>query len=480
MPFKDLREFLAKLDAEGELSTVEAQVDWDLEIGAICRRVLDQRGQTPHFVNVKGYPKGYSVVGNLLGPTKPVVQGRVALAMDLPKTTSTPKIIDEYAQRIKNSIKPKLVSTGPCKENIVKGDDVDLFKFPTPLSHGTDGGRYMGAWHMCVTRDPDSDWVNWGMYRMMITSKNTLGWLANPGQHGPFIYYQKYEARNQTMPMAVAIGTEPISSVVAASQFPPFVSEADKAGAIRGEPVEVVKCETIDLEVPASSEIILEGEMRPYERGLEGPFGEYTGYCAGERMMRPVFHVKCITFRNNPILTINTPGKPWDGDAPSYSITDSATLTNELRAMGIRFRTAYVQPPKTTVVISVDPPYAGYAHTVSSAIWACKTGLYKPYVIIVGEDIDVTNPDEVLWCLTSRLRPEDGIHVQHNAPVSVLMPYINREERETLVGSRVALDATFPFEWPKEHKPTIVDLEHAWPKETVDLITERWDEYGIK
>lgn len=359
------------------------------------------------------------------------------------------------------------------------GDDVDLFRFPTPLSHGTDGGRYMGAWHICVNRDPDSGWVNWGMYRMMIESKNTLGWLANPGQHGPAIYYQKWESRGQAMPMAVAIGAEPVSHIVAASQFPPGVDEADKAGAIRGAPVEVVKCETCDLEVPASAEIVLEGEMLPYERALEGPFGEYTGYCAGERMLRPVFHVKCITYRNNPILTINTPGKPWDGDAPSYSITDSATLKNELRSLGIRFKDVYIQPPKSTVVISVAPPYAGYIHTVASAVWACKTAIYKPYLIMVGDDIDVTNPDEVMWCLTSRLRPGDGIHVQRNAPVSVLMPFINRQERETLVGSRVAFDATFPAEWPKEHTPTIVDLEHAWPADVVQKVLSRWDEYGI-
>lgn len=479
MPFDDLRHFLAKLEAEGELATVEAEVDWDLEIGAISRRAMDLKAQTPHFINVKGYPKGYSVITNLLGPSKPIIQGRVALAMDLPKTTPTPKIIEEYAERIKGSIKPKLVATGPCKENIKKGDEVNLFEFPTPLQHGTDGGRYLGAWHICVTRDPDSGWVNWGMYRMMIESKNTLGWLANPGQHGPSIYYQKYEARGQAMPMAVAIGGEPVSHMVAASQFPPNVDEADKAGAIRGAPVETVKCETIDLEVPAGSEIVLEGEIRPHERELEGPFGEYTGYSAGERLPRPVFYVKCVTYRNKPILTINTPGKPWDSDGPLYSITDSATLTNELRAMGIRFRTAYVQPPKTTVCISVSPPYPGYVHTVASAVWASKTGLYKPYLIMVGEDVDVTNPDEVLWCLTSRLNPGRDIHVQNNAPISVLMPFISPEERRTLSGARVAFDATFPVEWPKEQTPTMIDLEHAWPADVVKKMLERWEEYGI-
>ncbi|MBI4318171.1 MAG: UbiD family decarboxylase [Chloroflexi bacterium] len=479
MPYNDLREFLEKLDAESELARVEAQVDWDAEIGAISRRALDLKAQTPHFVNVKGYPRGYSVLTNLLGPTKPTIQGRVALAMDLPKTTPTAKIIEAYAERISRSIKPRLVPTGPCKENIQRGDEIDLFQFPTPRGHGTDGGRYLGAWHICVTRDPDSGWVNWGMYRMMIESKNTLGWLANPGQHGPSIYYQKYEARGQAMPMAVAIGAEPVSHIVAASQFPPNVDEVDKAGALRGAPVEVVKCETNDLEVPAGSEIVLEGEIRPYERELEGPFGEYTGYCAGERMPRPVFHVNCVTYRDNPILTIVTPGKPWDGDSPMHTITDSATLTNELRAMGLRFKSVYVMPTKTTICISVSPPYPGYVHTVASAVWATKTGLYKPYIILVGEDVDVTNTDDVLWCLTSRLHPARDIHVQQYAPISVLMPFISRAERETLLGARVAFDATFPVEWPKEHTPTVVDLEHSWPADVVQKMLARWEEYGI-
>lgn len=476
MPYRDLREFLARLDSEGELGVVKAEVDWNLELGAITRRALDLRACTPLFENIKGYPPGFRVLAHPLGPSKPHVHGRVALAMDLPKDTPTEDLIETFAARSQGSIKPIAVSTGSCKENIRVGGEVNLLDFPAPLQHATDGGRYFGTMPVCVTRDPDTGWVNWGTYRMMLHSKNTLGWMASPHQHGPGIYYQKFEARGKAMPMAVAIGTEPISYITAACWFPASLDEADIAGAIRGEPVELVKCETIDLMVPASAEIVLEGEVRPYEREKEGPFGEFTGYSSGEGGLQPVFHVSCITHRNDPILAISVPGRPWDGDAPMFAITTSALLRNELRSKRISFRSIYLPPPNECVVVSAAPLYPGYAQTIAEAIWSTKVGAYRPFIFVVGEDIDVTNTDEILWCLTTRLHPGRGIRVQHNAPAIPLYPFISREERMKRTTSRAFFDATFPFEWPPEDVPTIVDLEHAWPPEVRTKVLERWEE----
>jgi 4-hydroxy-3-polyprenylbenzoate decarboxylase len=399
--------------------------------------------------------------------------------MGLAKDTPTLELIERFAERIKNPIKPLIVDSGPCKEETHLGKDVNVLEFPAPLIHGKDGGRYLGTWHIDVIRDPDSGWVNWGMYRHMVHDENTLGWLASPFQHGPGIYYKKYESIGQPMPMAIAIGTEPLCSVAAATSFPAEVSEADLAGGLRGAPVELVKCETIDLEVPASSEIVLEGVVLPGERRLEGSFGEFTGYDAGGRVPRPIFRVQCITHRKSPILTMCNPGKSWEENDVVLSINGSAILRNELRSRGIPFKSVYVMPPTMAVVVAVKQQYSGFVHTVASAIWSSKAGIYRPYIFVVGEDVDVTNAEEVLWCLTTRLHPEKGIHILKGTLGSPLGPFLSREEKEKGLGARVIFDATFPYHWPAADTPTIIDFEHGWPPVIKEKVLSKWEEYGI-
>ena len=181
-----------------------------------------------------------------------------------------------YLQRRENLIKPIVVDTGHCKENIMKGADVDILKFPIPLINGGDGGRYIGTWHTVITKDLDSSWVNWGMYRLMVQDRNTLGCLFPLQQHIGQMY-QKYEAINRPMPIAVAIGGQPVIPIVSCVQIPPHVNEAEVAGGLQNAPIPLVRGETVDLYVPASAEIVLEGEVLPHERMVEGPFGEYMG-----------------------------------------------------------------------------------------------------------------------------------------------------------------------------------------------------------
>lgn len=479
MPYADLREYMSRLEEKGELKRIKAEVDWNLELGAIMRRAHDLREPALLFEKIKGYSRDYSVFANMVGATKPNTYGRVCLALDLPMDTPPSEITEELVRRFANPIKPVLVKKGPCKENIIKGDDVDLLKFPVPYLRGLDGGRYIGTWHTDINKHPESGWVNWGMYRHMLIDKRSISWFANPGQHGPSIYYQKYESKGEAMPIAVAIGTEPASSLASMSLVTANVNEVDIAGAIRGKPVELTKCETVDLEVPATSEIVLEGEVLPDERHAEGPFCEYTGYRSGGATPRPVIHVKCITHRNKPILGVSTPGKPFDDTTFVYALCGSAALTIELRKLGLPFKSLFLTPSMMAVIISTNETYPGYVHVLSSAIWGTKSGIYRPTIIVVGEDVDVANADEVLWALTSRVHPVRDIHVKKRAPGSPIFPFISPEERATLTGAAVCYDATFPFEW-KEKTPDIVDFQHAWPKKIQELVLSRWEEYGFK
>jgi 4-hydroxy-3-polyprenylbenzoate decarboxylase len=478
MAYADLREYIDRLEKEGELKRIKAEVDWNLELGAIMRRANDLREPALLFENIKGYPSDCKVLANVVGATKPNVFGRACLTMGLPMNTPAPEIIEEIVRRFENPIKPVLVERGPCKENIVKGEAIDVLKFPVPYFRQLDGGRFIGTWHTDITRDPDSGWVNWGMYRHMVHDGRSIGWLANPGQHGPRIYYQKYESIGKAMPMAIVIGTDPACALASISLVASHVNEVDLAGGLRGMPVELIKCETIDLEVPATAEIVLEGEVLPNERKLEGPFGEYTGYFASDKAPRPVFHVKCITHRNQPILPVSTPGKPFDDTTFVYSLCGSAALTTDLQKMGFPFKSLYLTPSMMAVIVSAKETYPGYVHTLSSAIWGSKVGIYRPVIIVVGEDIDVTNMDEVMWALTTRVHPVRDIHVKKRAPSHPLFPFLSPEERNSLSGAAVCYDATFPFEW-KEKTPKIADFEHAWPEGIRKLVISRWKEYGF-
>lgn len=478
MPFKDLRQYLERLGQEGEITQVEAEVDWDLEAGAISRRAIDRRSGALLFNHVKGYP-GCRLLANPLGPGKPV-HALLSLALGHAKDTPVSELIDWVGLKSNECVRPVVVDRAPCKENILKGEDIDLLRFPAPRVHAIDGGRYLGTWHVNVNKDPDTGWVNWGMYRHQVHDRCRLGWQALPTQHGPGIYFRKYEATGEAMPMAVAIGTDPLSAIGAAAGMPAQTNEVDMVGAMQGKPVELVRCETVDLEVPASSEIVLEGFVPPYERALEGPFGEFTGYCAGGQVPRPVFHVECITFRNDPILTMSNMGKPWDELALLHSIVTSAIFAQELRRRGIPFRGVYCPPPSLAVIVAARSQYAGFVHSVASTIWSSKPGLHRPYVFLVGEDVDPTNLEEVFWCLASRLHPSKGVHIQKDAPGQPLLPFTSKQEREASRAARVALDATFPPDWPPEEVPQIMDFEHGWPTDIQQKVLTRWTEYGIR
>ena len=201
MSFKDLREFIAKLEKEGEAQRIEEEVDWNTEAGAMVRRACEQGLPAPFFQKVKDYPDGYRIFGTPLGSHK-----RIAIAMDMDPNTPIKKLIEEYIKRKQQPIKPILVNDGPCKENIHTGDEVDLLEFPVPMVHEGDGGRYIGTWHLTIGKDPDSGWMNWGMYRHRLHNKNTVAIEASPHTHFGILRTQKYEARNKSMEVAIAIG----------------------------------------------------------------------------------------------------------------------------------------------------------------------------------------------------------------------------------------------------------------------------------
>ncbi|RKY00940.1 MAG: phenylphosphate carboxylase subunit alpha [Spirochaetes bacterium] len=484
MAFNDLREFIERLEEEDELIRIKKLVDWDLEAGGIARRATELKAPAPLFENIKDYP-GYRLLSAQVGPSakKDRYYCRMAMAMEMKPESGPEEIIEEYIKRKSNPIKPVLVSNGPCKENIFIEDNVDLERFPVPIIHEGDGGRYIGSWHAVATKDLDTEWVNWGMYRLMLHDKETMGSVIVPPQHIGRMFFQKYEPKNLPMEFAVIIGAEPITPMIAGSPIPAGINEMDIIGAIRGKPLDVVKCETVDLVVPATAEIIIEGEVLPNTRLDEGPFGEYVGYRASKRSPKPVLKVKAITHRNNPILTMCALGVPVDEGHLSIATIWAAEILETLRAQEMPVEMVFIPPEGVThmIAISTKVPYPNFAKKVANAVWASPAGIFSYYVVVVDDDIDVTNINEILWALTTRCHPQRDIYIQPNSPTyPILIPFLEPKDRLTGDnGASVLFDCTWPYHWNKDDIPIKASFDVLWPKELQKRIISNWKEYGF-
>ena len=470
MPFKDLRAYIAKLENEGEVKKIEDEVDCHLEMGAIVRRANEAGLPSPFFQKIKDYPDGYRVVGGILAKLR-----RIAIAMDLDPNTSVKTLIDEYLDRKGRPIRPVLVKDGPCKENIHLGDAVDLQQFPVPLVHEGDGGPYIGTWHLTISRNTHSDWVNWGMYRHMLHNRNTIGLQAGPPTH----IMRMCRQYNEPMEVAIVIGTEPITTFCAASPIPYEVSEVDIVGGIRGDPVELIKCETVNLAVPATAEIVIEGEIRPNELMDEGPFGEYTGYRGGHKEPRPVIHVKAVTHRNNPVFAMSCMGVPIDDSHAVHCVTRSAGFLEALKEQGIPVSGVYVPPEAVTYLVVVAVKGSSVrADQIAHTIWASRAGGYTPYIIVVEDDVDPFNIAEVLHAVVTKCHPRRGIVALGGSIASALVPWANRHEQKHLLGAKVYFDCTWPPDWEPVDIPKKMSFDEAYPSEIQQKARTLWKKYG--
>jgi 4-hydroxy-3-polyprenylbenzoate decarboxylase len=486
MPYRDLREWLDALERAGELQKVEREVDWNLEAGAITRRVYDLKAPAPLFQKIKGYPKGYRILGGPIGLSARNKYARLASALDMPVDSTIRDLTEEYIKRKKNPIPPVEVKRGPCQEIIITGEDIDLFKFPAPMVHDGDGGRYLCSWHTVISKHPENDWVNFGMYRQMVHDRNHLSIPAVPMEHiGQ--HYQRYGAKGKRMEFATAIGTEPVTALISATALPAGVNEADIIGALRGEPLELVRCRTVDLLVPATSEIVIEGYIEPEERREEGPFGEYTGYSAGGKQLWPVCTVTAITHRNDPIVPMSVMGVPVDDAAVVMNFTMGAEVLEELRDKR-QFPVDFVYyPPEGVAHIclvstkGVPKAFTAYPRSLAMSVWSTKSGHdYSNLVMLVNDDVDITDPGQIMWALATRVHPDRDIWKLPGTFSVVLLPWLTPEEKEKMIGARLLIDATWPADWPKEWIPTVSSFENIWPKSVQEMVLKNWKEYGFK
>ncbi len=478
MAFKDHRDFFEVLERENELARVKKEVDWDGEAGAISRKTFEHEGPALLFEKIKDYPEGYRISNGTSG-----TWGRVALSMMLPKNTPVRKIYREYEERIDIKIPPKIVkkADAPCKENIMLGEKVDLNEFPAPMVHEGDGGRYIGTWDVVVNKEPETNWTNWGMYRFMVHTKNWLtGWPQSTSQLA-FIMKKSYLPYNKPMPIAVVLGTDPLSHIVATAGIKTFEDEVDHVGGLRGEPVELVKCETSDLLVPAHAEIIIEGELMPDQIAPDGPFGEYPGYRSGTMCAGVAVKVKAITYRSKPIVTMIALGTPPDDSSIAASLTAAVAMKKGLLRHGVPVTEVYVPPEGVTHLIVIGVTRGGVETARKVLDYFTLRRVMTNKHIIVDADVDVFNMAEVVHCFATRCHPGRGILYEwYEGRSNSLTPFYSPEERKKLKGVSVAFDSTWPPEWEKEIVPIKASFNTIYTKETIDKVNKNWESYGIK
>src|ERR1044071_3652205 len=456
----DLREFLDNLERAGELHTVAAPVDPKHELGAICK-IFNERPNSPAllFENVKG--STIPVVGQLLASDR-----RVALALGL----SQKNVFEETVRRASNQIPTRLVSNGPCQEIVMEGNDVDLTKLPICTNNPRDGGPFITAGHVII-KDPEYG-KNLSIYRMMLVSKNELTIRFTPGHDGHDFFRNAEKQGQKNFQLAVCVGVPP--AVYVASQFEPRIGlyELEIAGGLAGEPINVVKCRTVDLEVPALAEIVLEGELTvPARTGNEGPFGEFCGYTTervpGERMMT----IKAVTRRRNPVYHNIWLGKPPHEHLYVDALTYAVAAYLELKPAYPALKKAYAPPWGVSIVLILQLEKRlmreGIVDNILAAALYTRSGKWK-HVLVVDEDIVLEDPNQVLWALTTRFQPATDMFVIPRGITSTLEPSATAEG----VTSKLMLDLT-----RKENFRGQV----AEPTESMrEQVLKNWQNYGFK
>ena len=481
MAYQDLSDFIKKLEESGQLRRIKTEVSAELEIAEITDRVSKAYGPALLFENVKGY--SMPVFINAFGSYE-----RMAMALNV-------KHVDEIAREIESLVKPEMPSTfidkikfiphmlmtlskfppktvrhAPCQE-VVFETEPTLSKIPIIKCWPGDGGRFITL-PLVITRNLKTGNRNIGMYRLHVYDDRTTGmhWHIH---HDGARHYRDYQRESKRMPVAVALGCDPAITYAATAPVPPEVDEMVFAGFLRKKNVEMIACKTIDMEVPADAEIVLEGYIDPQETRIEGPFGDHTGYYSLADYY-PVFHITCITQRREPIYPTTIVGKPpmedcYMGKAterlflPLLKLMIPEIVDMNLPLFGVFHNFAF---------LSIDKRYPFQAKKVMHGIWGMGQMMFTKIIVVVDKDVNVQNVDEVMWRVGNNVDPRRDITFV-DGPLDAL------EHASALpkIGSKMGIDATkkwheegFAREWPDDIKMS---------QEIFDLVNKKWNTYGI-
>ena len=481
MAYNDLQDFIKELEAQGELRRIKEPVSPVLEITEITDRVCKRYGPALLFENVSGYDM--PVLTNAFGSLK-----RMSMALEIESFDSVSKEVLSFLEmeapntifkklkmipklkRLSSSF-PRIVKRAPCHKLVFKGDEVDITRLPALHCWPMDGGRFITL-PLVFTRHPETGIRNVGMYRIQVFDRNTAGMHWHTHKGGAH-HYRVAERLGKSLEVAVAIGPDPAMTYAATAPLPEDMDEVVFAGFLREEPVELVKCLTVNLEIPASSQIVLEGFVDPGERKTEGPFGDHTGYysLADEY---PVFHVTCMMLRKGAVYPATIVGMPPQEDCYMAKATERLFLPlikktlPEIIDMNLPMEGVF----HNLAFISIDKRYPGHARKVAHALWGLGQMMFSKIICIFDKEVDVQNISHVLWRLGNNVDPRRDI-LFTDGPVDALdhaapLPHF---------GSKMVIDCT--RKWPEEgftrKWPDIIEMDPAVRKK-IDKI---WSKLGI-
>ncbi len=487
MSYTDLRDFLAQLEAAGELRRITREVDPYLEITEICDRTLRAGGPALLFEQPKGAE--IPLLGNLFGTPRRVALGmgqdsvealrEVGKLLAMLKEPDPPRGMKEAWEKLPIfkqvlNMAPKVVSRAPCQEHVLEGDAVDLAWLPLQTCWPGDAGPLI-TWALVVTRGPRKPRQNLGIYRQQVIARNKviMRWLPHRGGALDFRDWQQAHPRER-IPVAVSLGADPATILAAVTPVPDALSEYAFAGLLRGSRTELVQCRGNDLQVPASAEIVLEGHIAAGETAPEGPFGDHTGYY-NEVETFPVFTVDRITHRDQPIYHSTYTGRPPDEPAV-LGVALNEVFVPILQKQFPEIIDFYLPPEGCSyrmAVVSMRKQYPGHAKRVMLGVWSfLRQFMYTKFVIVTDDDVDVRSWSDVIWAVTTRMDPARDTVLIDNTPID----YLDFASPVSGLGSKMGLDAT--SKWPGE-------TARQWgrPITMSDAVRQRvdaiWNELGI-
>jgi len=430
---KDIRTWIAQLEEAGQLLEINRPVNPLTEMGAL---LWQSREKALLFNNLDGFP-GWRSLGQA-----PANYSHAAIAFE----TDLENLISTVAKKMKNRYAPESVESGPVKEIILKGEDVDLTKLPIHIGGTKDAGPFITA-GLCITKDPDTGIRNMSFHRLQVKSRNKTGILLVPRHTS--INLQKYEAKKEPMPIAIFIGHHPLYYMAAATTGPYELDELELAGGLLGEPVKTVKCETVDLEVPCDAEIVLEGHVLPEYRENEGPFSEFQDYYISGTGQNPVIEISAVTMRKDAIYKNLQNGSEVEG-CVFHKVPMGAAIYDRIRTVGgfADIKNVLTLPGIFGVAVQMTPRFYGEAKSVLLSALSCEY-LHPKVVIAVDDDVNIFNFWEILWSINTRVDPQEDIIIIPNNRIHSMDPSCKElfppgTPAWQRVGGKVIIDATKP------------------------------------
>ncbi|MBI2916771.1 MAG: UbiD family decarboxylase [Chloroflexi bacterium] len=443
MPFTDLRQFLAVLEERGDLVRIREEVDPKFEIAAYIRKTSDAGGPAILFERVRG--STIPVVGGIFAHRR-----RAVLALD-----ATPEVaVDRFNSAIASLLPTRRVSSGTCQEVVHRGQEADLTRLPIPTYSAKDCNPYITA-GMVVSQDPETGSKNASIYRLEMKDGRRLGILCSAGHHLA-MQFARAEARGKPLEVAIVLGPSPATLMATQWEAPYGVDELALAGALHGQPVEVVKCQTVDLEVPASAEIVIEGRILPAVREMEGPFGEYTGYYT-DTSPKPVIEVTAITHRRDAIFQALLTGVPTTENHVIKMVPLEASYYSMLKARFPGVRAVHFPGPGGVGLMAVVSMRQTIKYEARSVIMAVLSATRNKLVVVVDDDIDPYNLEQVMWAVCTRAQPDQDMTVVPRLAGG----YLDPSSRERDANCCLGIDATRPFGQPFAEVATVPGLDRV-------------------